>query len=171
MTSTAAMLSTIYRRRGQHVSLPSRRQRRADWRRQLRHRNDHAADNFFQGGSPKTGYPTSPPGPSSTARNRFRPNFRGWRLDEFSIFARPPPSPQGPLAHAGTRRIPSDGRCRAGPLNLPRPGRTTYLPRPRRRRLRCRRPRKGGRHAVRCSGLRQTWPPSCARSCRPPELL
>src|SRR6516165_6574909 len=51
------------------------------------------------------------------------------------------------------------------------PGRTTYLPRPRRRRLRCRRPRKGGRHAVRCSGLRQTWPPSCARSCRPPELL
>src|SRR5262249_52198387 len=26
-----------------------------------------------------------------TARNRFRPNFRGWRLDEFSIFARPPP--------------------------------------------------------------------------------
>src|SRR5262249_34445731 len=31
-----------------------------------------------------------------TARNRFRPNFRGWRLDEFSIFARPPP---GGLAH------------------------------------------------------------------------
>jgi hypothetical protein len=51
------------------------------------------------------------------------------------------------------------------------PGRTTYLPRPRRRRLRCRRPRKGGRHAVWCSGLRQTWRPSCARSCRPPELL
>src|SRR5215471_700128 len=24
-----------------------------------------------------------------TARNRFRPNFRGWRLDEFSIFANP----------------------------------------------------------------------------------
>src|SRR6516225_9666305 len=34
--------------------------------------------------------------------------------DEFSIFARPPP--QGPLAHAGTRGIPFDGRCRAGPL-------------------------------------------------------
>src|SRR5215813_1741414 len=48
------------------------------------------------------------------------------------------------------------------------PGRTTYLPRPRQRRLRCRRPRKGGRHAVRCSDLRRTWPPSCARSCRPP---
>src|SRR5215469_2392301 len=32
-----------------------------------------------------------------TARNRFRPNFRGWRLNEFSIFARPPP--RG-LAHA-----------------------------------------------------------------------
>src|SRR5262249_18164910 len=26
------------------------------------------------------------------------------------------PSRQGPLAHAGTRGIPSDGRCRAGPL-------------------------------------------------------
>src|SRR5262249_35922770 len=26
------------------------------------------------------------------------------------------PSPQGPLAHAGTRGIPSDGRRRAGPL-------------------------------------------------------
>src|SRR6516162_3775375 len=26
-----------------------------------------------------------------TARNRFTPNFRGWRLDEFAIFARPPP--------------------------------------------------------------------------------
>src|SRR5262249_31073658 len=35
-------------------------------------------------------------------------------LDEFSIFARPPP--QGPLAHAGRRGIPSDGSCRAGPL-------------------------------------------------------
>jgi len=26
-----------------------------------------------------------------TARNSFRASFRGWRLDEFSIFARPPP--------------------------------------------------------------------------------
>src|SRR6516164_11495986 len=26
------------------------------------------------------------------------------------------PSPRGPLAHAGTRGIPSDGRCRAEPL-------------------------------------------------------
>jgi len=33
-----------------------------------------------------------------TAGNRFRPNFRGWRLNEFSIFARPPPG--GPPAHA-----------------------------------------------------------------------
>src|SRR5262249_41237005 len=40
--------------------------------------------------SQKTGHPTSAPGPL-TAGNRFRPNFRGWRLDEFSIFARPPP--------------------------------------------------------------------------------
>src|SRR5262249_10138453 len=47
------------------------------------------------------------------ARNHFRLNFRGRRLDEFSIFPRPPP--QGPLPHAGMRGIPSDGRCRAGP--------------------------------------------------------
>src|SRR5262245_235003 len=35
---------------------------------------------------------------SLSTRNRFRPNFRGWRLDEFSIFARPPHpgSPSGP---------------------------------------------------------------------------
>src|SRR5262249_30170172 len=76
--------------------------------------------------------------------------------------------PPGPLAHAGTRGIPSDGRCRAGP----RRGRDqSYSPRPLRRRFRPRRRRKGGQCAVRCSGLRQTWPPSCARSCRPPELL
>src|SRR6516165_9378282 len=35
-------------------------------------------------------------------------------------------------------------------------------------RLGHRRRRKGGQCAVRCSGLRRTWPPSCARSCRPP---
>src|SRR5262245_33203820 len=51
---------------------------------------DHAAENFFQGGSPKQATPLTAPGPP-TARNRFRPHFRGWRLDEFSIFARPPP--------------------------------------------------------------------------------
>src|SRR5262249_61878016 len=28
---------------------------------------------------------------SLTTRNSFRADFRGWRLDEFSIFARPPP--------------------------------------------------------------------------------
>src|SRR5262249_2757675 len=77
-----------------------------------------------------------------TARNRFRPNLRGWRLDEFSMFARPPP--QGGSLTPGREA----SGCRAGPLNVPRPGRTTYLARPRRRRLRCRRPRKGGRHAV-----------------------
>src|SRR5262249_42065698 len=50
-----------------------------------------AADKLFpKGGNPKTGHPTSPPGPL-TAGNRFRPNFPVWRLDEFSIFARPPP--------------------------------------------------------------------------------
>src|SRR5262245_10757547 len=52
---------------------------------------DHAAENFFQGGSPKISHPTSAPATSLTTKNRFTPNFRGWRLDEFSIFARPPP--------------------------------------------------------------------------------
>src|SRR5262249_26964877 len=35
--------------------------------------------------------PLTAPATSLTTRNRFSPNFRGWRLDEFSIFARPPP--------------------------------------------------------------------------------
>ena len=55
-----------------------------------------------------------------TARNRFRPNFRGWRLDEFSIFARPPP---GGLAHVRAddlEAFPSGlGHTASG---------TTYLP-------------------------------------------
>src|SRR5262249_35130398 len=51
---------------------------------------DHAAENFLQGGSPKQATPFLRQD-LLTARNRFRPNFRGWRLDEFSIFARPPP--------------------------------------------------------------------------------
>src|SRR5262249_39680515 len=78
-----------------------------------RRKRRRSAENFFQGGSAKQATPF-PRQDLLTARNRFRPNFRGWRLDEFSIFARPPP--RGPLAHAGTRGIPSDGRCRAGPL-------------------------------------------------------
>ena len=55
-----------------------------------------------------------------TARNRFRPNLRGWRLDEFSIFARPPP---GGLAHVRAddlEAFPSGlGHTASG---------TTYLP-------------------------------------------
>src|SRR5262245_61307826 len=46
----------------------------------VRDDRDHAAENFFQGGSPKTG----PHFPRLTARNRFRPDFRGWRLGECS---------------------------------------------------------------------------------------
>ena len=56
-----------------------------------------------------------------TARNRFTPNFRGWRLDEFSIFARPPPP--GGLAHVRAddlEAFPSGlGHAASG---------TTYLP-------------------------------------------
>src|SRR5262249_54100499 len=50
----------------------------------------HAADNFS-----KEVAQNRPPHflarTSLSTRNRFTPNFRGWGLDEFSIFARPPP--------------------------------------------------------------------------------
>src|SRR6516225_9364639 len=39
----------------------------------------------------KQATPLTAPATSLTTKNRFTPNFRGWRLDEFSIFARPPP--------------------------------------------------------------------------------
>src|SRR5262249_1598101 len=42
---------------------------------------DHAADNFFQGGSPKQATPL-PRQTSLSTRNRFTPNFQGWGLDE-----------------------------------------------------------------------------------------
>src|SRR5262249_40141499 len=70
------------------------------------------------------------------------------------------PPTGGPSAHALMKGIP---------IRWTLPGATNYLPRPERRRLRPRRRRKGGQYAARCSGLRRTWPPSCARSCRPPE--
>src|SRR5215470_19354875 len=80
---------------------------------------DHAAENFFQGGSPKQATPFLRQG-LLTARNRFRPNFRGWRLDEFSIFARPPPRV---LAHArpdGLEAFPSGlGHAASGATYLP----------------------------------------------------
>src|SRR5215831_4948768 len=42
---------------------------------------DHAAKNFFQGGSPKTGHPISPPGPPHRKKS-FLTKFPGWDLDE-----------------------------------------------------------------------------------------
>src|SRR5262249_60222715 len=77
-----------------------------------------AADNFFQGGSPKTGHPISPPGPPHRQKS-FLTNFRGWRLDEFSIFARPPPRGD---SHTPPRREAFDPVDAAGPtrpVNLP----------------------------------------------------
>src|SRR6516162_10609998 len=38
---------------------------------------DHAADNFFQGGSPKQATPLTAPATPLTTKNRFTPNFRG----------------------------------------------------------------------------------------------
>src|SRR5262249_57671769 len=49
----------------------------------------HAAENFFQGGSPKQATPL-PREDLLTARNRFTPNFRGWRLDEYLKPKSPP---------------------------------------------------------------------------------
>src|SRR5215813_5139710 len=42
---------------------------------------DHAAKNLFQGGSPKTGHPISPPGPPHRKKS-FLTKFPGWDLDE-----------------------------------------------------------------------------------------
>jgi hypothetical protein len=43
-----------------------------------RHDRDHAAENFFQGGSPKTGHPISPPGPLHRQKS-FYAKFPGMR--------------------------------------------------------------------------------------------
>ena len=55
-----------------------------------------------------------------TAKNRFTPNFRGWRLDEFSIFARPPPRGLAHVRADDLEAFPSGlGHTASG---------TTYLP-------------------------------------------
>src|SRR5262245_26681051 len=74
---------------------------------------DHAADNFFQGGSPKTGHPISPPGPPHRQKSFYAkfPGDEAWMNFRFSR-ALPP----GASRSRRTRGIPSDGRCRAGPL-------------------------------------------------------
>src|SRR5262249_37340459 len=56
---------------------------------------------FSKGGSPKTGHPISPPATSLTTRNRFTPNFRGWRLDE-DLKPKSPPY-RGGGAHINVR--------------------------------------------------------------------
>src|SRR6516164_4675357 len=60
---------------------------------------DHAVENFFQGGSPKQATPLLRQG-LLTARNRFRPNFRGWGLDENL-------KPKSP---------PGGGQCKSPPI-------------------------------------------------------
>src|SRR5262249_23119611 len=68
----------------------------------------------------KQATPLTAPATSLTTKNRFAPHFRGWRLDEFSIFARPPP--RG-LAHAR----PDDLEAFRSGLGHAASG-TTYLP-------------------------------------------
>src|SRR5262249_27565090 len=62
--------------------------------------------------------PHFPARTSLSTRNRFTPNFRGWRLDEFSIFARPPPRGD---SHTPPRReaFRSSGRRRADATSEP----------------------------------------------------
>src|SRR5262249_2374586 len=59
---------------------------------------------FFQGGSPNR-LLYFPARTFLTARNRFRPNFQGWGLDENLKLKSPPP--RGASAHA--RTCPSTG--------------------------------------------------------------
>jgi hypothetical protein len=49
----------------------------------------HAADNFFQGGSPKQATPTSDPSNLNT-KNSFHPNFQGWGPEENLKLKSPP---------------------------------------------------------------------------------
>src|SRR6516162_4204915 len=71
----------------------------------------------------KQATPLIAPATSLTTRNRFTPSFRGWRLDEFSIFARPPPrglwlTPGREAFHPMDAAEPDHLICpgRAGPL-------------------------------------------------------
>jgi len=69
---------------------------------------------FFQGGSPKQATPSARA--FLTTRNSFRADFRGWRLDEFSIFVRPPPrGPPTPTLVAGP---PPHARPGSRPLSI-----------------------------------------------------
>src|SRR5215831_7097571 len=56
---------------------------------------DHAAENFFQGGSPKQATPLTAPATSLTTRNSFKASFRGLE----SIFEFHAPSPPGAGPH------------------------------------------------------------------------
>src|SRR5262249_15018770 len=73
--------------------------------------------------SQKTGHPTSAPAISLTTRNNFRASFRGWRLDEFPIFARPPPG-------GSTHPHPSAWRRRLTPALAAPLCRSRCTPRP-----------------------------------------
>src|SRR5262249_54765113 len=103
---------------------------------------DHAADNFFQGGSPKTGYPTSSPGPPSPPEIVLRQVSGGGAWMNFRFSRALPP---GGLAHArrddleafrsglgraesGTTYLPT--RCRFRPYHRAkkRPGRRSGRP-------------------------------------------
>src|SRR5215470_10967107 len=71
---------------------------------------DHAVENFFQGGSPKQATPFLRQD-LLTARNRFRPNFRGWRLDE-NLKPKSPPY-RGAIQKSPYRGVSSIARIAA----------------------------------------------------------
>src|SRR5262245_63415186 len=79
----------------------------------VRDDRDYAAENFFQGGSPKQATPLTAPATSLTTKNRFTANFRGWRLDE-DLKPKSPPYGGGP--HTKARRQRQNGSACLYPL-------------------------------------------------------
>src|SRR5215472_10071505 len=111
---------------------------------------DHAADNFFQGGSPKNRSPHFPARTSSPPEI-VSPNFRGWRLDE-NLKPKSPPTGGGTHKKLGDKgkmavlafsqaRLRCDGPCQSRsraispPSRCPRPSQVAFAPCVR---LRCR---------------------------------
>src|SRR6516162_10936816 len=64
---------------------------------------DHAAENFFQGGSPKQATPLTASATSLTTKNRFTPHFRGWGLDG-NFKPKSPPYPGGHYRGSAARQ-------------------------------------------------------------------
>src|SRR6516162_7535788 len=74
---------------------------------------DHAAENFFQGGSPKTGHPPSSPGPPHRQKS-FLTKFPGMRLGR-KFETKKSPLPGGPYRGSAARQNEVGLAARAAP--------------------------------------------------------